>query len=132
VAAIMAATASGFLAPVLIERAAALQGEARGANDALLHYTGHVNQAFARLLVAWSSVAIALWSAAILRTRLLPRALGVLGAVIALATLAVLLAGHLRLDVHGFGAVVLAQALWLIPVGLELRRAAAEALRAPE
>jgi hypothetical protein len=122
VAAVLAATASGFLATALARRAAGETGAARELTMGLLRYTGTLNQASARILVGASSLAILLWSIAILRTRLLGRPTGVLGGVVAAATLAVLLAGRLRLDVHGFGAVVLAQAVWLALVGLELRR----------
>jgi hypothetical protein len=121
-AAVMAVVASGFLATELVVRMAGLEGEARALAHALLHYTGSVNQAFARVLVAAASVAIGLWSVAIVRTGLLRRATGVFGCIAAPLTLAVLLSGHLRLDVHGFGAVVLVQSLWLVLVGLELRR----------
>jgi hypothetical protein len=68
-------------------------------------------------------VAIGLWSVEILRTRRLRRGTGILGCVVAALTLVVLLSGRLRLDVHGFGAVVLAQAVWLVTVGMELRGA---------
>ena len=34
--------------------------------------------------------------------------------------------GHLRLDVHGFGLIVLAQALWFIVVGVLLLRLRAQ------
>jgi len=120
VATVLAATASGLLAPDLIARAAELQGEARAAADALLHYNYALNQAFAKVLVAASSVAIGLWSVEILRTRLMRRATGILGFIVAVLTLLALFSGHLRLDVHGFGAVVLAQAVWLIVAGAEL------------
>jgi hypothetical protein len=122
VATVLAATASGFLATGLAQRAGGETGAARDLTLALIRFTGTLNQASARILVGASSVAILLWSLAILRTRRLGRAAGVLGVVIATATLGVLLAGRLRLDVHGFGAVVLAQAVWLVLVGLELRR----------
>lgn len=122
VATLLAATASGLLAPDLIARAAELQGEARAAADALLHYNYALNQAFAKVLVAASSISIGLWSMEILRTRLMRRATGILGCVVAALTLLALFSGHLRLNVHGFGAVVLAQAIWLILVGEELRR----------
>jgi hypothetical protein len=39
----------------------------------------------------------------------------------ALVLLAVVI-GHLRLDVHGFGAVVIAQGIWMITVGVLLAR----------
>lgn len=122
VATLLATVASGFLASGLIAQVAASQGEARAAAAAVLHYNGATNQAYAKVLVAASSVAIGLWSMEIVRTRLMRRAAGTLGCGVAVVTLLILLSGHLTLDVHGFGAVVLAQAIWLILVGAELRR----------
>jgi hypothetical protein len=122
VAALLAATASGFLAPGLLARAATQDGAAQLATQAVLEFDGSLNQAFAKILVTASSVAIGLWSVAILRARLLSRAAGIYGALVAVATLGIVLSGHLRLDVHGFGAVVLAQAIWLIAIGVQLRR----------
>jgi hypothetical protein len=58
----------------------------------------------------------------IVRTRLLRRGTGAYGLVVATVALLALLSGHLRLDIHGFGAVVLAQGVWLVLVGLELMR----------
>lgn len=121
VAAIAAATASGLVAPDLISRAAALEGGALEIATGVLRYNHAVNQAFARLLVASSSVAIGIWSLEILRTGLLRRAAGILGCTVAVLTLLALLSGHVTMDVHGFGAIVLAQAVWLILVGAELR-----------
>ena len=121
-ATLLAATASGLLAPELIARAAGLQGEARAAADAVMHYNHALNQAFAKVLVAASSIAIGLWSMEIVRTRVMRRAAGILGSVVAATTLLALFSGRLTLDVHGFGAVVLGQAVWLVLVGAELRR----------
>lgn len=126
VASLVAATASGLLAPALFAQladASGAQGAERAVAAAVLHYNGDVNRAFARVLVAASSVAIGLWSVEIVRTRALRRGAGALGIVVAAATLLALVAGRLRLDVHGFGAVVLGQGIWLVMVGTELRRA---------
>ena len=120
VATLLATAASGFLASDLIAQVAASEGEARAAAAAVLRYNGASNQAYARVLVAASSVAVGLWSVEILRTRLMRRAAGILGCAVSILTLLALLSG-LRLDVHGFGAVFLAQATWLILVGAELR-----------
>jgi hypothetical protein len=122
-AALMAATASGLLGPGLIASAMAAQGDERVVAAALLRYNGALNQAFARVLVGASSVAIALWSVEMLRTRRLGRGTAVYGLVVSLVTLAVLVSGNLRLDVHGFGAVVLAQGVWTVLVGVRLMRA---------
>lgn len=120
VATLLAAAASGLVAPGL---AAYAHGGADGRGHALFTYNHLLNQAFARVLVAASSAAIGLWSVEILRTRRMGRAAGVLGCAIAAVVLPLLFFGHLRLDVHGFGAVVLGQTVWLVMVGLELRRA---------
>jgi len=131
VATLLATAASGFLASDLIAQVAAAQGDARAAAAAVLHYNGASNQAYAKVLVGASSVSIGLWSMEIVRTRLMRRAAGVLGCVVAVVTLALLLSGRLTLDVHGFGAVVLGQSIWLIMVGAELRRTASTGPRDP-
>ena len=89
----------------------------------LLDYTFRINQGFSAVYTVGACVAIMLWSAAILRTRRLSSALGFYGLGIGVALPAALFAGVLTLDVHGFGLVVLAQALWFIVAGFSLRRA---------
>lgn len=118
VATVAAATMSGLVGTEVIGRAADLGSAA----DPLRTYTHMLNQGFAKVVVAAASVAIGLWSAEILRTRAMRRGTGVFGCVVAAAALLALLSGHLRLDVHGFGAVVLLQAIWLAAAGIELRR----------
>lgn len=122
VAVLGAGLASGFVAPHVMARAL---DSGQGSGDlyqVLLFYTGLWNQAFAKVHVAASSVAIVLWSAAILRTRSLPRPLGIVGIVIGTALTLGLLAGHLRLNVHGVLAVVAAQGIWTIWAGILLCR----------
>jgi hypothetical protein len=116
-AALLAATVSGLVGPELIARQEALGVAA----DALRIYNHALNQAFAKVLVAASSAAIGLWSMEMLRTRRFRRGAGILGCAVAALALLALLSGHLTLDVHGFGAVLLAQAAWLILAGAELR-----------
>jgi len=89
-------------------------------------YTGLLNRAFAMVFVLLSSAAIFLWSIAIIRGRKLPRSVGIYGIVIAPVTVLAVGSGHVALDVHGFGAVVLLQAIWLISAGASLRRATTE------
>jgi hypothetical protein len=119
---ISAAVASGFVAPAVIERMLAAEGESRGVYEALLAYTGLVNQGFAKVDVVASSAAILLWSAAILTSGRMARAAGVAGAVVGAGVLLAFLSGQLRLDVHGFGIVTFAQSGWLIWLGILLCR----------
>jgi hypothetical protein len=84
------------------------------------HLSGDLNQAFALVFVVASSAAILLWSIAILRSGIFSRALGIYGCFVAPLTLIAVLSGHIRLNVHGFGIVVLSQAVWFISAGVLL------------
>ena len=121
-AVMIAAVASGFLAPALAVQMVGTTGAEHDVAAALFHYTGAINQAFAKVFVIASSCAILLWSATILTHGQLARAAGVLGAIVGALVLFAVLVGHLRLDVHGFGAVVLCQGLWMVTVGVLLMR----------
>ena len=116
-AVLSAAVASGFVAPGVI------------ADEAFLSYTHLLNQGFAKVNVVASCVAIGLFASAILRTGRLSRAAGVVGAVVAAAILLLFFVGHLRLDVHGFGIVTLAQSAWLTWIGILLCREGGETVR---
>jgi hypothetical protein len=121
-AVMIAAVASGLLAPALAAQLVSATGMEHDLAAALFHYTGAINQAFARVYVIASSAAILLWSWAILEHARLSRAAGVFGAIVGVLVLAAATIGHLRLDVHGFGAVVLLQGFWMIAVGVLLTR----------
>jgi hypothetical protein len=87
---------------------------------AVLILNGHLNQAFAMIFVVASSAAIVLWSAAILRSAGFSRPLGIYGCIIGPLTVIAVISGHIRLNVHGFGIVVLVQAVWFISAGVLL------------
>ncbi len=112
-----AATVSGFIAPDLAREMVAADVEPDESWGLLFHYNGMLNQAFASVLVIASSVAILLWSAAIVKTGALARGIGVYGLFLSPVIILALLSGHLRLDVHGFGMVVLGQSIWFIVTG---------------
>ncbi len=118
VAGMIAATMNGFIAPGLARQIIA--SESLPVNQAwriALNYTGRVNQAFAQVLVVASSIAIMLWSAAILRNRALALGIAIYGLVLGPVIVLALASGRLRLHVHGFGLVMILQSVWLITVG---------------
>lgn len=119
VAVMIAATASGLIAPGLFHHMAADPGMA-DMWRAVLALNGHLNQSFALLYVVASSVSIVLWSAAILRSNIFSRPLGIYGYILGPITILVVLSGHLRLNVHGFGMIALSQAVWFISAGVLL------------
>lgn len=122
VAAFGAATMSGFVATGMARRILATDEGGRAIVRALFGYTGVLNQAFAGVhLVAWSG-AILLWSIAILRGRVLPIGVAVLGVVVGVSSLLGALTGHFRMTLHGLAVLVLTQGVWTIWIALHLRR----------
>ena len=113
---VMAAIASGLVAPGALRGMRDADEATRALMMSDLHYTGLLNQAFAAVYVVFSAIAILLWSAAILGGggRELPRALAVYGLLLGAVLLLGVASGHLRLGVHGFGLVVLGEAVWMI------------------
>lgn len=125
VAVTSAAVTSGFVASglmVKLAEASAAGGADAAAAHGLLDLAGLAIQGFAKVHLVASSLAIVLWSAAILRGGALHRAAGWAGLAAGCAVLLLFFGGVLRLDVHGFGVMVLLQAAWLVWVGVLLWR----------
>ena len=117
-----AAVASGLIAPGLARRILDAAPAGSEGWDIVFHYNFELNQAFALVFVVASSAAILLWSSAILRDGQLARGVGTYGCILGPISLLAVLSGHLQLGVHGFGLVVVGQALWFIPAGVSLCR----------
>ncbi len=120
VAAMLAAAMSGLVAPRLIEAQIAAPAGPSLIHD-LLRFEWYLNQAFATLGVALLSAAIALWALAWPGKDALGAAIQIAGLVVGIGVFTWLVSGTLELDVHGMGAVVLAQGAWTILAALGLR-----------
>jgi hypothetical protein len=127
----LAAVASGFVANDVQRKILEASPEQIEVWKALYRYTNQLNQAFARLYVFASSAAIMLWSIAIVRERKLAMGLGVYGLVLSVVLVVAVGSGHLRLNVHGFGLVVLTQSVWLVVSGVLLWRLDGQSASAP-
>jgi len=119
-----AAVADGLVTPGILRQMLASAGTPAAVDGwkMLSHYNFFVNQGYAQVFVASSSVAILLWSVAMLRKRDFSQGLAISGCILGTVTLLALFSGHLRLDTHGFGAVALGQAIWFIIAGSLLWR----------
>lgn len=122
VAVMIAAAASGLITPGLIHHMSEAGPAAADTWRAVMALNGHLNQAFALIFTVASSVAIVIWSAAILKSSIFNRALGIYGCILGPLTILGVLSGHVRLNVHGFGLVILGQAIWFITAGVLLCR----------
>ena len=86
-----------------------------------------INQAFSRIYSVAASLAIILWSASALRNGGFGRGIATYGWLMSALIMVAIGVGHLRLDVHGMAFVLLAQTIWFIVVGYQLRSQAAAA-----
>jgi hypothetical protein len=123
---ICAASFSGFVAPAVAKEIFAAEEGGRDVFRALFAFNGMLNQAFAKVHVVASSVAILLWSIAMLRTGF-ARVLGIVGCVVSVVTVAALVTGRLVMNVHGLAAVEWSQGVWLVWSGVLLIRGPAHA-----
>lgn len=117
-----AATMSGFVATAVLDRLPSVGDPLRDVAFQQLHYTGVLNQAFAKVYVGLAGAAFGLWALAMRGDRAFPVALrwgALLAGVLPVVGVAV---GHLRLDVRGFGLVVLVHSAWMMAAGWLARR----------
>jgi len=124
VAVMNAAVASGLVAPEIGRRIVESDATAGELWRTAFRVNGMVNQGFAMVFVVAASVAILLWSMVMVRNGALSRGVGIYGCILGPLTVLAVISGHVRLDVHGFGAIVLGQAIWYVAVGAALWRGA--------
>ena len=126
IAGVCAAAVSGYVTPNIIHRI----GEAAAADADFWRKAARLswwmNQAFARILATCSGVAIALWSVTMNRNAVFSRALAIYGIIMGVLVAVAVGSGHVRLDVHGFGAVTLLETIWLVASGATLMRLRSE------
>jgi hypothetical protein len=119
---IVAAAASGFLSPSTVRGLDAADAADRAVMLNALHYTGLLNQAFAKIGVMFTAVALLLWSTTIIITKEFERRLAILGILLGAGMLIGLGSGYLRLNIHGYGLVVLGTGIWQVLIAGALWR----------
>ena len=121
VAVMFAAIASGFIATDLTAIVLEAGDNARAAYEPAFDFGWALNQASTKVFVVTTSIGIALWSVAMLRDPAFGRGIGITGILVGSAATIATLSG-LRMDIHGFGAIVLGHGIWLIWTGIRLFR----------
>src|SRR5580693_4038321 len=125
IAVMNAGTLNGLAAPKLMRLIAAATPETRETWRMIANFSFQVNQAFARVYAVGASLAIALWSVAILRYRSLGLGVGIYGVILGLVTALAICSGLLTPDRHGFAILIFGQAIWFLIVAGEMWGAAA-------
>ncbi len=116
-----AATVDGFVGPSVLRHVIFDKPPASGQWCILFIYSELLNEAFAQVFVVASAVAIVLWSASILKTRLLPLGSAIYGLVLGVGSVVAIAAGASG-NAHAVHLVMLAQIIWFLLVGILLWR----------
>jgi hypothetical protein len=134
IAVMNAAVCDGLMAPTLMRKIVAATPETRETWQTLMNFNFQMNQAFARVYAVGSSLAVLLWSIAILRNRIFGKGIGVYGCILGLVTVGGIFSGLLTPDRHGFGLLIFGQAIWFFLVAGEMWRtpAAQDGLQQPQ
>jgi hypothetical protein len=116
IAVMNAGTLNGLVAPTLMRQIVAATPDTRETWRMITNFSFQMNQAFARVYGVGSSLAIVLWSVAILRYRALGLGVGIYGVVLGLVTGVAICSGLLTPDRHGFAILIFGQAIWFLVV----------------
>lgn len=122
VAVMNAAAISGFMSPYIAKQMAEADPAMHDMWHAMLHYNGQLNQAFAMVFVVAVSTAILLWSISIVKQKSFATSIGVYGCILGPATVVAVASGQVTLGVHGFGMIVVCEAIWYVSIGVTLLR----------
>jgi hypothetical protein len=87
-----------------------------------LNHNGLLDAAFMNVFLMASSLAIVLWSVAIVRGGAFARAIGIYGCLLGAGTMMAQAAGLLSRSLHLFFLVLIAQAIWFLASGVQLCR----------
>jgi hypothetical protein len=120
-AAFCAAILSGFVMPELARSHSAADDAARQGMKLMADYSVLLNGAFSKVHIVGASLAILLWSMAILRKGF-SKILAFVGFASLLLPVAVVLNGRLHMSVHELLGVVLVEGVWLTWAGVLLIR----------
>lgn len=121
VAILIATAVSGFIVPALMHRMSQDAPGAAGEWHIAIVSIFQINQAFAGIYTVAVSIAVALWSVSALKQGMRGRLLMLYGCVSAPLLVLGICIGMLRLNVPGMALVVVAQGIWFIGVGIQLR-----------
>ena len=122
IAVMSAAVLSGLVGPVLTRKILEADEATKKILYAILRSNYELNQGFDKIFVVATVVAFILWSILLLKKSRFMQLTAILGFIIGVLSLVGVFSGHLRMDIHGFGAFIFAQSVWLILVAIFMIR----------
>jgi hypothetical protein len=122
IAGTIAATINGLVVPASLNNHEDDAAEIAQQLHSMLSLCHVIGEEFSQMLVVACSVAVALWSLALLLRGGGLRIIGIVGLVCGLLPALLMLVGHLHMDVHGVLAFIIAQAIWYMVIAVAMFR----------
>jgi len=121
-AVLLAAAVNGLAMPFLISHYSETTPEIRNSLTLLLTYNMSLNHAFDYIFIGGVCIAISLWSVVIIKTSDFPKWVGYFGLLTCILVVAGFIAGFIFVDLTGFRVFIAGLVVWMVIVGVLLRR----------
>lgn len=117
-----AAVINGLVGPVLTRQILLADESSRPFLRIIFMNNTLLNQAFDKVFLVSSSVAIICWSLSIIKGNRLSKFTAIFGCCLGLVSVMGLFSGYLRMNIHGFGLLIAGQVVWTLLVAAFLFR----------
>jgi len=121
-AVMLAAAFNGLALPLFINGAYATDPQAQKSLGLLLNYNQTLNHSFDYIFIGGVCLAVILWSIVIIGRNIFPKWVAYLGLAICALVICSLFAGFIFVDLTGFRVFIAGLVVWMVTIGLMLKR----------
>lgn len=122
IAVLNAAVINGLVAPTLTRKIIGADEPTQNLLRLILTSNFSLNQAFTKVFVVATAIALISWSICLLKKGRMMKATAIIGFAVGIFGILGILTGHLRLNVHGFGLFMFVQSIWTILIAVFMLR----------
>ncbi len=125
-AVLLAAAVNGLALPLFISQFHDSTPEMINSLTIVLKYNNALNHSFDYIFIGGVCIAVALWSVAIIKTKLFQQWVGYFGLLSCILVIGGLIAGFIFVDLTGFRLFIAGLVVWMIIIGVLLKKLAPE------
>lgn len=127
-AVLLAAAVNGLALPLFISHYQETTPEMTNSLTLLLTYNTALNHAFDYIFIGGVCIAVSLWSVVVIKTSSFPKWVGYFGLFTCILVIAGFIAGFIFVDLTGFRVFIAGFVVWMVIVGVMLKRVEAPAI----
>ncbi len=120
-AALIAAATNGLTVPFFVDSLADSSQQKTEVAQVVLSYSFSLNKAFDFIFIGAICEAFLMWSVLLIKHKIFPKWIAVLGIALGLGFLIMLISGFTLVDLHGFRLFMFGIMAWTLAIGVKLR-----------